>query len=251
MAPTMTRRRGPVPPETLKAVTDFLTWTTGMRGLDMSRLDDEEQRKLVTLAEKATTDAWGFDWKALGRDRKHFEALLEKAAGLDPGALQAKRDEETALRKFDEFFADDQRRWTMNLQAEKDWFRTVAGWLDSGHLWPIHVGVLTAIVAQLAAGRGFGANRIEGRRDEAVLVIDDINRWGPLGVSMEGLANWPWIFDWLVTNNFIVWEQERGPTVRIRLGPKTLKALRADKPRGRFRERLEAQKAARNGEVVQ
>jgi hypothetical protein len=216
-----------------------------MRGVDMSRLDEDEQRKLLTLAEKATTDNWGLDWKALGRERARFEGLLEKAAGLDAGSLQAQRDEEKALREFDEFFADDRRRYTMSLQAEVDWFRAVAGWLRSGHLWPTHVGVLTAVVAQLASGEGFGENRVEGRRDDAVLVIDNLGRQGLLGVSTVGIENWQWLLDWLEQQRFLIVERGRGPTVRVRLGPKTLKALRADSPRKRWRERVAANGAER------
>jgi hypothetical protein len=85
-------------------------------------------------------------------------------------------------------------------------------------------------------------NRVEGRRDDATLVVDDV-KYGILGVPAHGLENWQQLLEWLERQQFLVIERGRGPTWRIRLGPKTLKALRTDSPRKRFRERVAAKGA--------
>ena len=229
MTGLLTRRRGGVNRDTKQATENFIKRQTTFTGVDLDRLEDDEQRDLVALIDKATRDILGGSnlSRLSAKETRRYETLVEKTAGQH-GAFAAERDA-AALRDKARALARRATRTARPKQGgEASLFETVGDHLARNILHAEHVACLGIVLAQLLDGKTLAPEaRIEGGGDDVTLVVHD--RFGLIGADRDQhdlvAGRWRDAVQHLHRNNYVTLTKQ-GPEWRIGLSPRTLKALR-------------------------
>jgi hypothetical protein len=190
-------------------------------------LEDDEARELVSLTRKAGAEG-GFNSSLLAaREAKHFERLAEKGAGK-PGAFGRVREAAHLQVQTSQLGARARKRKPLRPQAEARLVHDVHEHLEASYLHAEHVALLYLLVGQFQTGRAFAPRtHFEGAGDALVLVVDINYGLVPERVDPESkFCNWQRVLDHLATNSWVAVER-KGSTIRIRLGSRTLAALKA------------------------
>jgi hypothetical protein len=219
------RRRLRVAREAVAQVQDMVGWVFGQR-LDLDRLSDGEITRLCELVTQSAIP-FGHDRGALSEgEQRDLEALVAKGAGLSGDHFERQRKEDAMAQKAEQEAAR-KRRMPFSRHETTDVFLTFYRELMEENLWADDAAILTLILAQFAAGTPFtSTSRFEGTGDDLTLVIDA--NMGMLGhVDGQGaLDNWYQRILFLAESEegWLALER-RGPTWRIRLGPRLKGAL--------------------------
>jgi hypothetical protein len=227
-------RKPPVEVETAKNIMDWLTWTIGVRGVDLNRLAARDAQAALGLLQKAEVESknrdvrGGLEWGRLDeKEQARLEGFIARAAGLDADVFAKTREEHRLKNELNQILADGRRHEQMLRSEVRDCFSILYGYVESGHLWFEHAGLIVLLFAAFQSGNPLGdRQRFEGSGDDLTLVFD--HRFGLLGgrVDPNGRAgNWKRVLDHLVKHRWFTLER-RGPEWRLKLGPRSLATLR-------------------------
>ena len=151
LAPSRRKRRPGATVAEAGETRGFFKVHTGL-SVNLELLEPDDQDELVGLADKLHTTN-GLDWGRLSPDeRLRCEALIERAAGHEPGTFTQAREDAKSFREFAKIAADSRRRETLTRRGERDFFAAMHAQLKSGHFWIGHVSVLVLAVSR-APGR--------------------------------------------------------------------------------------------------
>lgn len=122
--------------------------TPGGVRVDAAKLADDETAQLIQLTLGGRND---------DRDQKRYEALIEKAAGKQPGSIfRAAREQAQLQREMAELRRETQKPSRRVALAEAGSVTLPRQWIfdfvRDGVLWPAHVGVLAYLLATFENG---------------------------------------------------------------------------------------------------
>jgi hypothetical protein len=193
----------------------------------VDRLDGDDQRALRDLVRRASTETGGRNLRQLDkRELARFEALVERAGGLEAGELKRRRQEEETARKIVALGrraarpaqprgGEEIALLTLMHQHVRDGFLTLDG-----------VAVLVFVLGQILAAEAISPGaRIEGTGDTLVLVLDANVGLGQDFDPDAAITRWKPALDHAALNGWLRLDK-RGRHWSVSLGPRTVEVLR-------------------------
>jgi hypothetical protein len=199
--------------------------------IDLDRLEVEQQHDLVGLLAKARPADEGesmlgarrlHDLDLLGkRDRKRLEALVEKAADVEPGLFEREREAAEQSAEMERLAVEARRPSARPRYEErgavvlpKEW---AFDYIRDGYLHVSHLALLVVLIGQFEAGETIAPRGHFEDGGETLVLI----RSGPIPVAADEdqrvIAGWPRLLDHLASCDFLD-VQRRGNEVRVRRG---------------------------------
>ena len=207
-------------------------WQDGSVRIKWNRLGDDEAASLVRLA-NATARGRGLDPSRLDeQERSEFEALVEKGAGLGPGWFEKTRADAGLTAEVRRLVADASRPKQPTVAEEDRLVRTLFALVQRNALYLDRVGVYMFVLGQLLAYEAESPGAwMEGTGDLATLVL---RRNLGLGLDHDPTANatvrWEAAVEQLVRNGLLESEHRGGPEFRIRMGSSHPQSARPGTP---------------------
>jgi hypothetical protein len=232
MNPTTLRRRRSQRPvkEALTACAQAVAistagWDRGSVRVRFDRLDDDEARELVELSEKCVA-GWGVDWTKLGRkDRARWEALVEQAGALGDGFFQRMRDEAKLRSEIGELAREAAKPAAPSVREQERLIALLHAHVRDGILHLDRLAVLVYVLGQLLMAEPIApGSRLENGGDQITLVL---RRDLGLGYAHDPLGRFPKWTDAVKQLTRVGWlaSESNGNELRVRLGPRALRAL--------------------------
>jgi hypothetical protein len=193
--------------------------TAGREGgplrINWKALDDGEIRDLADLVYEASS--------LTGRKLKRFEAILERASGLDAGTFERERADRAFRVKAAEL-ARRVARLKITPQQERSLLAAIFQQADERALHAHHAGVLVLLLASFQAGRALapGAEITVDADGERVLRYN--RRLGFLGRAAGEAGTPDRILRQLVANQWLTVNRAGGQD-ELRLGPRAKRTL--------------------------
>ena len=210
--------------DTLKATSAFLTRMAGRR-VDLGVLDDGDQRRLIELVGKARVDGG----LSLGRldesERRKYESLVERAAGMPPGAHDKAREAADLAAKANTLARRARKPRQPSVGAERNLLTQLHQHINGGFLHLDHCAVLLLVLGQLLSADPISpGSAIQGEGDDITLVIGRNGLGGRFDPDGLALPRWKQAVAHLAKNDWLVVDRN-GQEYRIRVGTRTRAAL--------------------------